>query len=403
MNATGRNELEERLVALLRSEERASAPPDALRTALERVAVTGQVARRIRTPSSLTGRRRDQGWKIGLLGLAAVLATVAGIIGSGAARPVDQSSLSETARPAGSRALEIAATLDLGFRPHVVATGFGAVWVAGVVDEYAAAAKLVRIDPVSHQMTDVAVELSACYPAFYDWPTIVTGFGSLWVPDCGGKRILRLDPDTGRVQAAFVGFAGRSPISADHLVAFDVSAAYAVRDTRDGAIDRVDVTTNKATPFVTLHEPVVDIGVDGQSMWVRTDTAIARVDLSDGVVLSSTPLDAPSSTEISGTMLVVDHRPWVVDPTHDHPAIVVVEGTRPRRVDIGGIAHRFAFTHGRVWTIRDKFTLVSIDPDRRVVLDTLIVDDGDGGLAADEHSIWVGVLNGNKLLQIPAP
>jgi hypothetical protein len=51
----------------------------------------------------------------------------------------------------------------------------------------------------------------------------------------------------------------------------------------------------------------------------------------------------------------------------------------------------------------DFFWLVSIDPARRVVVDTLPIENGEGGIAALDDSLWIGVPEGEKLVEIRVP
>jgi hypothetical protein len=402
MNLSDRDALESRLVALLRDEERDSVPSDVLDGAFARVAATAQRSRRLPMRGTTAPRRISTSRRIGLLGIAAVMGIMAGVIGTGGTPNVDRSVARETASQlAPAPSVGVVATVDLGFRPHTIAAGLGAIWVAGVTDEYATPATIARVDAITHAVTTVTVATTACDGGFYGWAPIGVGFGSLWIVDCGGDRIIRVEPATGRIEASFTGLVGPGEQSPGSLVAFDGSSAYVVRNSRSTQIDRVDPSTNLATPLVDLHEPTLDIKVDGSWLWTRTRSAMSKIDLSTGTIVSTTPTETATGIYTSGDAVIVDRTPWVIDSAS---RIVVVDGTRRgTSFEIAGVPDRFAFAQGRVWTVRDFFSLVSIDPTRRVVVDTLPIEKGDGGIASLGDSIWVGAVDGQKLLEIRVP
>lgn len=399
MTASERDTLEARLTALLRAEEVASVPRETLEAGLARVAVTAQRSGRFGFPDGSSDRRGRSVRRV-VFAVAAALTLAAGLVGIGGSPLVDDSIVPPPS-PSPSPSLSISTTMDLTFYPYSVSVGLGAVWMVGPINEYEPSGVLARVDTKSRKLTEFPVDVTGCSSTYSDWSRPGFGFGSVWLPDCGGDRIIRLDPETGVIQASFPSFVSPWDAPQDHLVAFDDVTAYLVRDTRVTAIDRVDVTTNVATPFMTLNEPTLDITIDGPSLWVTTASSISKVDLATRKVVATIPLEPRSVLGWNVSVIAVDGGLWV--NSRNSVIVAVDRAVRRTTFDVGGPLRTFAFANGKVWTIRDVFTLVSIDPGRREVVESLPIAEGQGGLAADGATLWFAEYQGKRLIQAKVP
>ncbi|HKG55802.1 MAG TPA: hypothetical protein VKA85_00960 [Candidatus Limnocylindrales bacterium] len=400
MNATERRTVEERLVALLETEERSTAPHDALESVRSRVAATGQRSGPIVWRGPMIRARSTS--RMAMLGMAAVLVAIGAALVTVGSRQTDQFSLRPTPAPSrvASGGFEIGPTIDLGIVPRSVAAGMGAIWVAGMTDNYNTEGHLLRVDATTHAVTRLPTAFSQCNWGSneWDWPKIVIAAGSLWMPDCGPHEMLRVNPRTGAIEARFPSAAVTSA-RPGNLITFDASSAWLVRNATTGEIVRLDTTTNKATPFVTLGTDVTAIEVDGASLWAAGPTSIVHIDLATRKV-AATPLDGTIDR-----MTVVDHEAWTwLGSDHEGPrTLVVVDPAGATSTSIiAGVrtVNDIVLHDGLLWIVSDRFTLVAVDVASRTVVATLPVDNAEGGLAPDGDTVWVGLAFEKQLLEV---
>jgi virginiamycin B lyase len=238
---------------------------------------------------------------------------------------------------------------------------------------------------------------SQCVPAFYDWQRIAVGLGSVWVPDCGSNRLLRVNPETGAIEATFAGISRKSSIEPESIVAFDASAAWIVRDTAAGTITRLDPATNKATPFVTLGKRITNIVADGSAVWASNSDSISRIDVTTRAIETTAVSPALGSIATVGNSVAG----WLGGDQGPGTILVAAGAEVTNSFPVAaGATHVVVERGGLLWAVSDHYTVVAIDIQQRAVVASVPVDDGDGGIAAAGNGVWVGLVNAKQLVEV---
>jgi virginiamycin B lyase len=152
-----------------------------------------------------------------------------------------------------------------------------AVWVA-ISKPYA----VVRIDPSANKITArVRLPGEAC-------SGLIFGFGSVWVPICGKKRLLaRVDSETNKISAVL----SVGPAGAEGGIAASSDSVWIVSD-RKGTLSRIDPSTNAIVQRVTIppgsYNPLFSDG----TVWITgfESNVLTAVDATTGSVLGSVPV-----------------------------------------------------------------------------------------------------------------
>ena len=159
-----------------------------------------------------------------------------------------------------------------------VATGFGAVWVAG--NEMVA-----RVDPATDE---VVAEIHV--PGTEDYGAIAVGEGSVWVaapnlrPDGSRGNLVRIDPDTNEIVATIhIG----GPIRG--VAIGDRSVWVGLPDEGTGKVFRVDPATDEVVDSVRVGVGVGSVVFGEGSVWANHEFAGSHV----------TRID-PATVEVSG-------------------------------------------------------------------------------------------------------
>jgi hypothetical protein len=401
MSAMGPRGIEDELIALLDGEERATAPHDALEAVRSRVSATGQRSGSIFWHGPALGSQRSTGRMAALSVAGVVVAIGVALVASGSPQPDQLAGLpTPPPSPIASRGFEIGSTIELGIAPRSVAAGLGSIWVAGSNETDQTDGHLLRVDPNTRRVTRLPTSFTECDWGSneWDWPRIAFGAGSLWMPDCAPGDMLRVDPRTGAIEARFQSVAVTSA-RPGALITFDGGSAWLVENATTGKIVRLDTATNTTTPFVTLGTPVTAIQADGTSLWIAEPSSIAHVDVATRKV-SVTPM-----TGTLDAMTVVDHRAWawLADPEDRDRTVVVVDPAR-RIVASFTVGTRtpdhVILADGLLWIVSDRFTVMAVDATSRKVVASLPVDNGEGGLASDGDSVWVGLVHSKQLVEV---
>jgi YVTN family beta-propeller protein len=228
-----------------------------------------------------------------------------------------------------------------------------------------------------------------------DWLEI--GFGSLWVSNAGIGAVQRIDLETNKVVAEVKVNRPCAAMAAGYDSVWVASRA-------DKSIFRIDAKTNKvaAAVPVTVADSEASIAVGEGGVWVLTDKkgVLSRID--------------PETNKVAGQIAV---KPHSYAAMAGHGAIWVTNTGEPRSTDNGSVQRvdpktntvvatiavrcqpRFlAVGEGAVWVLNQTDGTVSrIDPETNKVVATIETGvSGPGGdIAAGEGGVWV---RGTKVL-----
>jgi YVTN family beta-propeller protein len=152
----------------------------------------------------------------------------------------------------------------------------------------------------------------------------------------------------------------------------------------DGATGRVRATIRTPT------NDAVDVAVGDDAVWVlygsSTTFSVARVDISSGIISSSTTIGSDARAIAVGEGGV-----WVaagVDVVRIDPAASSVTA----RIDVGGTVSDVAVGEGAVWAAdSDTNRVVRIDPESNRVTARIPLGNRPAAIAAGEGAVWVTV------------
>ncbi len=215
---------------------------------------------------------------------------------------------------------KIVATVKVGEAPTAVAAGFGSVWVANSTK-----GTLSRIDPASNKVTatipvtnsllnSICILDNVVWVASVDMivsrvdpatnavtgkirvttnPSGVSGgFGSLWVGDPMGKKVLRLDPAAMKVAASIKTGNTQNTVCADGFVA---AANFA-----EGSVVFIDAKDNKVSGEVKTGKNPATIALGHGAVWTASgpDNTVFRIDPATRAV---TPISVAKPGKIAVT------------------------------------------------------------------------------------------------------
>ena len=168
--------------------------------------------------------------------------------------------------------------VSLGATPAGVAVGGGSAWVSD-----AASSTLLRVDPAYGTADRVAL------PGVGPLGAIAFGAGSLWVSDYGlfkspilSDGIVRIDPSSGRVTARFAVWRPGPLVFGDGALWVG----------RDGAVLRVDPTSDGVSASIALTGRISSIAFGGGYVWARTDSTLWQLDPNTTRVVRGFPVPA---------------------------------------------------------------------------------------------------------------
>ena len=209
----------------------------------------------------------------------------------------------------------------------------GSLWVGNCKG-----GEVYRIDPKTAQV--LATIPAGVGPSGEQ--NVVAGAGSIWAPDQAAGKISRIDPATNSVVAAIDVAAGTT------YLAFGFNALWAVSGTGK-SLQRIDPATNAVTDTIALGEMPGFLAAGEGAIWVQEqgDGTVARID--------------PAKVEVTGRVKVGDNLKW-------------------GDIDTGG---------GKVWLrTTDDQTFVAIDAKTMEILTRVGDAAGSGALRYTPDGIW---------------
>ena len=341
-------------------------------------------------PSPAVGTRRRRvprrRWLAAILGLVVLAGLVTGRVV--ADRPATSTATSPpaTTASAGSvapvRPSPVVATIATGGLSYGMATGAGALWVAG-------SDSVARIDPASDTVAArVPVGATGSGPA-----AVAVGAGAVWVPVAVPGALWGIDPESDKVTAR---------ISLGGPLAGPISVS-ATRDTvwvacgaevgtggpvSGGRLLRIDPRRKRVVADIALPAAPVAIAADASAAWVATARGQVLM-VSGRRNRVAAPIEAGGPLGFSQTIAVAPSGVWLADPFDEQ---IVRIDRRTRRVMAripAGAVTTLAVTGDAVWALsslglvrvdpaQDRVTAVEPDPDlRRARL-----------VAADATAVW---------------
>ena len=289
--------------------------------------------------------------------------------------------------------------------PAHMAFGLGSIWVEGHTSGI-----VYRIDPNTNRVVS-SINIRQTYELC--WPLAV-GDGHIWVSDCTAEtnleRTFELDPRTGRVLAIVP---GETPmLGANSLWLTETLKDYTTAILRLDPRSRIVLTTITDPRLDALaYQPFVG-GVGYGSVWIGSDTTIARIDPNTDKLTAVVRLpgaaegDGPHNTYIGSAELAFAHgKAWIAVPSGLYT--IAAKTNRVRRLrafprpfsewgDIPIVA-----AAGSIWARMSDGTITRFDPATAKPIRTYPASGGGGDILVANHALWVANFGDNTVWREP--
>jgi YVTN family beta-propeller protein len=143
-------------------------------------------------------------------------------------------------------------TPSAGAEVNGLAVGEGAVWVIGNTDDR----RLWRLDPATGRI-EAAIRLPIAPRR------VAAGLGGVWITGEIEDVVLRLNPDTGHIAARIPAGRGASGVAVG-------SGSVWVANSFDGTVSRIDPVTNRVVRTMKVGPDPADLVASSAGVWVTT-------------------------------------------------------------------------------------------------------------------------------------
>jgi virginiamycin B lyase len=223
---------------------------------------------------------------------------------------------------------------------------------------------------------------------------LAAGFGSLWVPNCGDRALVRVDLKTGRIQAKI-----RTTIAdSEGGIAIGAGSVWMMIDAK-GTLARFDPDTNKPVAHIALPGGSMVPAFGEGSVWVTCPPKglVTRVDPRTNLVVETIKTRArPRFLTIGeGAVWVLnqgDGSVTRIDPK-TNKVVATIE------VGVPGDGGDISAGDGSVWVTSFDFPISRIDPSRNRVVQQFAGPGGDA-IRAGLGSVWLSNLKQGQVWRI---
>jgi virginiamycin B lyase len=270
--------------------------------------------------------------------------------------------------------------------PDWLAVTGDAVWVTS-----SSANHVVRLDATSNKPSTIITLQKPC-------SGLAIGFGSLWIPSCGSRNLVRADPETGAIQATIPA----SPADSEGGITTGAGSVWLVTSA-SSELDRIDAATNTITARIQLPKGSFNPIYAGDSVWVASNegNALVRVDPATNKVVESIPIGPKPRflTVGEGSVWVLNQGDGTVSRVDTATGKLLA--TIP--AGIPGLGGEIAYGGGSVWATVFGYPITRIDPARNEVVQQWVGKGGDS-IRYAHGSVWLTFLTSAKVwrLKIPA-
>jgi streptogramin lyase len=277
------------------------------------------------------------------------------------------------------------ATFIVKGHPDWLAVTDDAVWVASSNVNH-----VVRLDAATNQPGTIVTIAQPC-------SGMATGFGSLWIPSCGDRTLIRADAKTGAIQ----GTIPAGPADSEGGIATGAGSVWLVTS-KAGELDRIDPATNSIVAKITIPAGSFNPVFANDSIWVSSNqgNVLVRVNPATNTVTGSTPIGPMPRFLTVGAGSV-----WVLNQGDGSISRVdAVTGKLVATIPAGipGFGGEIAFGAGTVWATVFKFPITMIDPATNTVVGQWHGAGGDS-IRYGHGSLWLTSYSGEKVWRLPVP
>lgn len=302
-----------------------------------------------------------------------------------AANPAPSSSPprgSATAERRSMSALKPDATFQVGGDADWMAVAEDAVWVS--------TGSLNRVTQLKAKDNVIGLKITVDKPC----SGLVAGFGSLWVPSCGTHSLVRMDLQTGRIEATIPA----APADSEGCIAMGAESVWLATGT-GGTLSRIDPKNNSVIASITVpSRSFCPVFADG-FVWVTSTehSVLTKVDPSTNRVVAEIPVGKNPlfATAGAGSVWALNQGDGTVSRVDTKTGKLVVNIP----AGLPGHGGEIAFGFGSVWATLDKIPLTRIDANSNVV-DRQWLGEGGDSIRTGLGSIWLTDLKAGLVWRI---
>jgi virginiamycin B lyase len=212
---------------------------------------------------------------------------------------------------------------------------------------------------------------------------LAAGFGSIWVPSCGAHALLRVDPQTGKIQAEIPA----GPADSEGGITVGAGSVWMATD-KKGVLARVDPQTNKVVGKIAIPSGSYAPAFAEGAVWITSTehNLLTRVDAQSNRVLVSIPIGPQPRflTVGAGSVWTLNQGDGTISrvDTKTNKLVATIA------VGIPGTGGEIAFGQGAVWATVFQIPMSRIDPATNTVVQQWTGAGGDS-IRLGHGSIWL--------------
>jgi streptogramin lyase len=276
-----------------------------------------------------------------------------------------------------------AATIVVKGEPDWLAATADALWVTS---EKTGA--VIRLNPAANRT-------GASIKVHQPCSGLAVGFGSLWIPSCGDKTVVRANAKTGAIQATVP----MGPADSEGGITTGAGSVWLVTSEK-GELARIDPSTNKVVAIVQIpagsFNPLFAAGM----VWVTSNagSVLLRIDPATNKVAGSTPVGPRPRFLAYGAGSI-----WTLNQGDGTISRVDAKTGKLQATiaaEIPGQGGEITFGAGSAWATEMEFPLTRIDAKTNKVVAQWHGAGGDSVRYAF-GTVWLTDLKGAKVWRIP--
>ncbi len=281
--------------------------------------------------------------------------------------------------------LKAGATFTVDGHPDWMAVAKNGVWVTS-----SSANHVVWLDAKANKSGTVVTVAKPC-------SGLALGFGSLWIPSCGDHSLVRVDAESGALQATI----DAGPANSEGGITTGAGSVWLVT-TKDSDLVRINPKTNKVIAHIRIapgsYNPVFANG----SIWVSSNETgvLVRVNPKTNSVAGETAVGP-----MPRFLTVGDGAVWVLN--QGDGTIARVDATTGKRTalisaGIPGFGGEIAFGGGAVWATVFEFPITEVNAKTARVTAQWHGAGGDS-IRFGYGTVWLTSLRDGKVMRLKVP
>jgi virginiamycin B lyase len=290
-----------------------------------------------------------------------------------------QTAPSEPARPGVSTPgvrrsmadLHPQATFAVEGTPDWMVVTDDAVWVTSSNVNH-----VVRLDAATNRVGVIVTVKKPC-------SGLAAEFGSIWIPSCGAHSLVRIDPQSGKIQAEIPA----APADSEGGITIGAGSVWMATD-KKGVLARIDPQTNKVVAEIAIPSGSFAPAFADGAVWITSTehNLLTRVDPQSNKAIASIPIGPQPRflTVGAGSVWTLNQGDGTISrvDTKTNKLVANIPAGIP------GTGGEIAFGEGSVWATVFQIPMSRIDPATNTVVQQWLGKGGDS-IRVGHGSIWL--------------